>query len=450
MRSPTLSCSSGFCGAYDGVTDVIFACVTGADVGCTKTAAREEHNRWRKTGAPARTRANRCVVGAEPRAGSRGQAWPRDLIGQRRLLRIEVVRHAGRDAEHEEGGEDGVGLKGSGVAGSPYFIAYAATVVSTVSLRASAHAGSCGRVRDDRRRIVVLLRGAALAEGVELVEVPGRRVELVERPAVREGDAQRGDADGRVAEEREPRLQRDEEREVRRVEEEVVPAVQRTRGASEARAELRRKISAELRAELRARGARARRRPTRGAAASPTPAPSTSGCSTRRRTATTSPIANSHSKTDEKWIAQVGTDSAFTGSAPKLGSAPATSAGSAPTPPMKASCACSPSCGPANALANTSAARPSAGFVAGRSSHSSKPPCGSPAIAPRKPKATSRFDVVSSASAAPCSQSTSASRQPYTDFETMPVTTVDTTKSSRNWKPKKAVGGVPFFSHFRK
>lgn len=164
----------------------------------------------------------------------------------------------------------------------------------------------------------------------------------------------------------------------------------------------------------------------------------------------TSPIANSHSKTDEKWIAQVGTDSAFTGSAPKLGSAPATSAGSAPTPPMKASCACSPSCGPANALANTSAARPSAGFVAGRSSHSSKPPCGSPAIAPRKPKATSRFDVVSSASAAPCSQSTSASEQPYTDFETMPVTTVDTTKSSRNWKPKKAVGGVPFFSHFRK
>ena len=37
-----------------------------------------------------------------------------------------------------------LGSKGSGVASSPYFIAYAATVVSTVSLRASAHAGSCG------------------------------------------------------------------------------------------------------------------------------------------------------------------------------------------------------------------------------------------------------------------------------------------------------------------
>ena len=87
------------------------------------------------------------------------------------------------------------------------------------------------RVRPRKRLAELLLRrprggAAALAEGVELVEVPGRRVELVERPAVREGDAQRGDADGRVAEEREPRLQRDEEREVRRVEEEVVPAVQ--------------------------------------------------------------------------------------------------------------------------------------------------------------------------------------------------------------------------------
>ena len=117
-----------------------------------------------------------------------------------------------------------LGSKGSGVASSPYFIAYAATVVSTVSLRASAHAGSCGCGFVTTG--AASSSAAALAEGVELVEVPGRRVELVERPAVREGDAQRGDADGRVAEEREPRLQRDEEREVRRVEEEVVPAVQ--------------------------------------------------------------------------------------------------------------------------------------------------------------------------------------------------------------------------------
>ena len=72
------------------------------------------------------------------------------------------------------------------------------------------------------------------------------------------------------------------------------------------------------------------------------------------------------------------------------------------------------------------------------------------ATSPRSPNAMSRFVTVSRLSAVPCSQSTSASEQPYTDFETMPVTTVDTTKSRRNWKPKKAVGGVPFFSHFRK
>ena len=200
---------------------------------CTKTAAPRE-------GAQPLAQKDSSVLLLETRVQTGSANWRRSrglraggaqpqpcLIGQQRLLRIEVVRHAGRDAEHEEGGEDRVGLEGQR--------RRELAVLHRVRGDGGEHRQLEGerprrvlrlRVRDDRRRIVVLLRGAALAEGVELVEVPGRRVELVERPAVREGDAQRGDADGRVAEEREPRLQRDEEREVRRVEEEVVPAVQ--------------------------------------------------------------------------------------------------------------------------------------------------------------------------------------------------------------------------------
>ena len=115
------------------------------------------------------------------------------------------------------------------------------------------------------------------------------------------------------------------------------------------------------------------------------------------------PIATSHSTREEVWMIQVGTDSAL------LGSAGHSPAGKLPTPPSHGVCTAAPP--EANTATAESAESPPSAVAAVRSRSAPALLAATlpPLSASRKPRTTTQFVTASSDSAAPCSQSASAS-----------------------------------------
>eukprot|EP00962_Isochrysis_galbana_P020708 scaffold6067_cov112-Isochrysis_galbana.AAC.20 len=147
-----------------------------------------------------------------------------------------------------------------------------------------------------------------------------------------------------------------------------------------------------------------------------------------------SPIATSHSTSDDVWMIHVGTDSAFTGSAGH------THGGRLPTPPSHGVCTCAPP--PANTATAERADRPphTAAAVRSRGLRSSAADSAS-----RKPRTTMQLVIARRDSAAPCSQSASARETPYSTPAPMAAGMEPNTKARRNVRPKLTPGGARTF-----